>query len=91
MLIHLSRVIFLLLFAGVCMPASAQKGAWDKLNKQGEEYFYQNDYPKAKDCFVRGLPLAEKEFYPAGTWGPEAADELLVARGHQWRNPTPTH
>jgi glucose-6-phosphate 1-dehydrogenase len=34
-------------------------------------------------------PLAEAEFYPAGTWGPAAADQLLAARGHAWRNPQP--
>jgi glucose-6-phosphate 1-dehydrogenase len=32
-----------------------------------------------------GLPLAETAFYPAGTWGPPAADELLARRGHKWR------
>ncbi|HEU0009429.1 MAG TPA: glucose-6-phosphate dehydrogenase, partial [Verrucomicrobiae bacterium] len=35
-------------------------------------------------------PLGPEEFYPAGTWGPPAADELLSARGHSWRNPQPT-
>ncbi len=35
------------------------------------------------------LPLSEKEFYVAGTWGPAAADELLASRGHAWRNPQP--
>jgi glucose-6-phosphate 1-dehydrogenase len=25
--------------------------------------------------------------YPAGTWGPEAADEMLARRGHVWRKP----
>ena len=34
-------------------------------------------------------PLSEREFYAAGTWGPEAADELLKPRGHAWRNPQP--
>lgn len=34
-------------------------------------------------------PLGEGEFYPAGTWGPAAADELLKAAGHAWRNPQP--
>ncbi|MFO1499078.1 MAG: glucose-6-phosphate dehydrogenase [Verrucomicrobiota bacterium] len=32
-------------------------------------------------------PLTDREFYPAGTWGPEAANELLATRGHAWRNP----
>ena len=36
-----------------------------------------------------GRPLNGKEFYPAGTWGPVAADELLAQRGHAWRNPQP--
>jgi glucose-6-phosphate 1-dehydrogenase len=25
--------------------------------------------------------------YPAGTWGPKAADEMLARRGHAWRRP----
>jgi glucose-6-phosphate 1-dehydrogenase len=25
--------------------------------------------------------------YPAGTWGPKAADEMLERRGHEWRVP----
>jgi len=33
------------------------------------------------------LPLRENEFYPAGSWGPSASDELLKAGGHSWRNP----
>jgi glucose-6-phosphate 1-dehydrogenase len=34
-----------------------------------------------------GNPLTESEFYPVGTWGPTAADELLARTGHAWRNP----
>ena len=34
-------------------------------------------------------PLTDHEFYTAGTWGPVAADELLSAKGHAWRNPQP--
>jgi glucose-6-phosphate 1-dehydrogenase len=36
-----------------------------------------------------GTPLSEAEFYPAGTWGPAAADELLKPAGHAWRHPQP--
>ncbi|MDQ6676741.1 MAG: glucose-6-phosphate dehydrogenase, partial [Acidobacteriota bacterium] len=25
--------------------------------------------------------------YPAGTWGPQAAEEMLARRGHTWRRP----
>jgi glucose-6-phosphate 1-dehydrogenase len=32
-------------------------------------------------------PLAKAEFYPAGSWGPELADELLARSGRSWRNP----
>ena len=32
-------------------------------------------------------PLTPAELYAAGSWGPTAADELLAARGHTWRNP----
>jgi glucose-6-phosphate 1-dehydrogenase len=34
-------------------------------------------------------PLTDREFYAAGTWGPVAAEQLLSARGHTWRNPQP--
>jgi glucose-6-phosphate 1-dehydrogenase len=34
-------------------------------------------------------PLTDPEFYAAGTWGPPAADQLLSAHGHAWRNPQP--
>jgi glucose-6-phosphate 1-dehydrogenase len=33
--------------------------------------------------------LTDRDFYPAGTWGPPAANELLAATGHAWRNPAP--
>ena len=33
------------------------------------------------------LPLTESDFYPAGTWGPPPANELLARNGHAWRNP----
>jgi len=36
-----------------------------------------------------GRALTDKEYYPAGSWGPVAADELLAQRGHAWRNPQP--
>lgn len=31
--------------------------------------------------------LTEREFYPAGFWGPWAAGEMLAQAGHQWHNP----
>jgi len=30
---------------------------------------------------------AAPDFYPAGTWGPAAADRLLTDNGHHWRVP----
>jgi len=35
----------------------------------------------------KGKSLSNREFYSAGTWGPEAADELLGRSGHTWRHP----
>jgi len=32
-----------------------------------------------------GQPLGAAEFYPAGTWGPAAADDLIARSGHKWR------
>jgi len=34
-----------------------------------------------------GVPLSKREFYPAGTWGPAAADDLPAQAGHAWREP----
>ena len=31
--------------------------------------------------------LTNREFHLAGTWGPTAADDLLKADGHEWKNP----
>jgi len=33
--------------------------------------------------------LSEDEFYPAGTWGPAGAADLLAQSGHDWRDPQP--
>lgn len=35
-------------------------------------------------------PLSNREFYTAGSWGPEAADELLARQGHRWHAPKAT-
>jgi len=35
------------------------------------------------------IPLTNREFYSAGTWGPVAADDLLAKTGHVWREPAP--
>jgi glucose-6-phosphate 1-dehydrogenase len=32
-------------------------------------------------------PLTNREFYAAGTWGPEASDEMLAQSGHVWHEP----
>ena len=29
----------------------------------------------------------QPEEYPAGTWGPKAADQMLALNGHTWRRP----
>jgi glucose-6-phosphate 1-dehydrogenase len=29
----------------------------------------------------------EVSFYPAGTWGPKEADDLLERDGREWRRP----
>ena len=34
-----------------------------------------------------GKPLSHREFYPAGAWGPAAADDLLAPTGHTWHEP----
>ena len=38
-----------------------------------------------------GKALTESEFYPAGSWGPTAAAELLSLTGRAWRDPQPAH
>jgi glucose-6-phosphate 1-dehydrogenase len=34
-----------------------------------------------------GKALTNHEFYAAGTWGPEASEELLAGSGQHWREP----
>jgi glucose-6-phosphate 1-dehydrogenase len=38
-----------------------------------------------------GQPLSAAELYPAGSWGPAAADELLARLGHKWRMTQSAH
>jgi glucose-6-phosphate 1-dehydrogenase len=35
-------------------------------------------------------PLTNREFYEAGTWGPDAAEDLLARGGNVWHNPQPS-
>jgi glucose-6-phosphate 1-dehydrogenase len=35
----------------------------------------------------KDVPLTEREFYQAGTWGPKASEDLLNAMRIRWRNP----
>jgi glucose-6-phosphate 1-dehydrogenase len=37
----------------------------------------------------QGLGLDDREFYGAGSWGPQLAHELLARTGHAWREPQP--
>ncbi len=60
--------------------------------------FIRRDEVEAAWTFVDGIraawdgaPLEEANFYPAGTWGPSAADELVRRDGHHWRNPQPVN
>ena len=38
----------------------------------------------------QAVPLSDSEFYPAGSWGPALADDLLAQAGHAWREPQAT-
>jgi glucose-6-phosphate 1-dehydrogenase len=35
----------------------------------------------------KAQPLSDREFYAVGSWGPQAADDLLARSGHAWRAP----
>ena len=35
----------------------------------------------------REQPTRRRRSYPAGTWGPEQADDLLARDGRRWRKP----
>jgi len=37
----------------------------------------------------QGVGLDDREFYAAGSWGPQLAHELLAQSGHAWREPQP--
>ncbi|MCS1411041.1 MAG: Glucose-6-phosphate 1-dehydrogenase [Verrucomicrobia subdivision 3 bacterium] len=56
--------------------------------------FIRRDEVETSWAFVDGIraawgeqPLSNREFYAAGTWGPEAADALLSQCNHRWINP----
>lgn len=56
--------------------------------------FIRRDEVEASWAFVDGIrqawgnrPLSNREFYAAGTWGPESADSLLSQCGHHWIQP----
>lgn len=37
----------------------------------------------------QGLGMDDREFYAAGSWGPQLAHEMLARSGHAWREPQP--
>jgi glucose-6-phosphate 1-dehydrogenase len=39
------------------------------------------------DPVIAWARKGEISFYPAGSWGPEAADELMMRDGREWRQP----
>ncbi|MDX6534513.1 MAG: glucose-6-phosphate 1-dehydrogenase, partial [Gaiellales bacterium] len=39
------------------------------------------------DPLIKQWETGQPQFYPAGSWGPEAADELLAREGRRWRRP----
>lgn len=49
-------------WTGWSAAVQAQPGTWEKLNKEGEEYYYKSEYQKAKETFIKGIAAAEKEF-----------------------------
>ena len=56
--------------------------------------FIRRDEVEAAWAFVDNIrlawgekPLTNPEFYSAGTWGPEAADQLIKRDGRAWWNP----
>jgi glucose-6-phosphate 1-dehydrogenase len=57
--------------------ADEVEASWTWISKIHQHWAEQSSRPDAPP-----LPA-----YPAGTWGPEAADRLLGADGRQWRRP----
>ncbi|MCC6456454.1 MAG: glucose-6-phosphate dehydrogenase [Caldilineaceae bacterium] len=55
--------------------------AWDRITRILEGWQMQEDALKAQGKTAK-LPT-----YPAGTWGPKEADELLAKDHRYWRNP----
>jgi glucose-6-phosphate 1-dehydrogenase len=57
--------------------------AWDRVTNVLEGWAIQEEIQRKRN---KTLALPQ---YPAGTWGPIEADELLAQDGHRWRNVTP--
>ncbi len=55
--------------------------AWDRVTRVLQGWKLQEDQAKAQGATLR-LPT-----YPAGTWGPAAAEQLLGGEGQKWREP----
>ena len=55
--------------------------AWDRVTNVLEGWSIQEEIQRK-----RGKRLLLPQ-YPAGTWGPTEAEELLSRDGHVWRNP----
>ena len=79
-------------FADVTMPEAYERLLLDVL-RGDSTLFMRNDELKAAWQFVTPIleeweksPQAPKS-YPAGTWGPTAADALLQRSGRAWRKP----
>jgi glucose-6-phosphate 1-dehydrogenase len=55
--------------------------------------FTRSDEVEAAWALIDPIELAWRngrpplQMYPAGTWGPEAADKLLQAEGREWHRP----
>lgn len=75
--------------AGINTPEAYERLLYDAI-RGDSTYFTRWDEVASAWRFVDRIAKAWSEsdedlqLYPAGTWGPEAANELLAASGHQW-------
>ena len=80
-------------FSGVPLPEAYERLLLDVM-RGDSTLFTRSDELLAAWRFVDPIlqswmePDYRPELYPAGTWGPKAADELLTRSGRHWFNPT---
>jgi glucose-6-phosphate 1-dehydrogenase len=76
-------------------PEAYETLLWDVMQNDATEFMRSDQVEAAWKILMPVLDFwadnkqEEIPYYPAGTWGPKAADELVARQGHSWPMPSP--